>query len=285
MTITANDFSTAREQRRAELAALLDRDVASLADNARLVEDLALDSLAMLSLMSWLESRGVVLDAGRKRPASVAELLSLVDKARTLQVRITSPAGERLGPADVPARADAGPADPLVPELEDRQVRLLPVVPADVEFLYDLTVRPENCFRWRYRGLPPSFERFAGDLWQAVMVQFVVRRASDGERIGHVVAYAANPSLQYCYLGALFLPQYAGTGIPAHAVALFARYLFHTCPFKKLYLEVPGYNWDQLRSGEDRLFTVEGVLCEHIWYAGRHWDEYVCAIYRDGPPA
>jgi RimJ/RimL family protein N-acetyltransferase len=185
----------------------------------------------------------------------------------------------------VPVRQAAEPADPLVPELADELVRLFPVVPDDTEFLYDLTARPENCFRWRYRGLPPSYERFVNDLWQSVMVQFVVRRASDNERIGHVVAYAANPSLQYCHLGALFVPQYKGTGIPAHAVSLFARYLFHTCPFKKLYLEVPGYNWDQVRSGEGRLFTVEGVLREHNWYAGRHWDEYLCAIYRDGPDA
>jgi len=260
---------------------LLDRDVASLADNASLLDDLALDSLAMMSLIAWLGSQGAVLDGQQRRPATVADLLSLLDKANPLRVRVTSPSGERLGPPEFSARP-AGSVDPLAPELADQLVRLLPVVPDDSEFLYDLTVRPENSYRWRYRGLPPSYERFVGDMWQAVMVQFTVRRAADNQHIGHVVAYSANPSLRYCYLGALFVPQYAGTGIPAHAVSMFARYLFHTCPFKKLYLEVPGYNWDQVRSGEGQLFSVEGVLRGHNWYAGRDWDEYLCAIYRDG---
>ena len=69
------------------------------------------------------------------------------------------------------------------------------------------------------------------------------------------------------------------SGMGALAVAMFARYLFHTFPLVKLYLEVPGYNWDQVSSGEDRLFKVEGVLRDHEYYAGRAWDKYLCAIY------
>ena len=281
MTVTNTDAPAVREQRRAELATLLDRDVASLTDDASLLDDLALDSLAMMSLIAWLDGHGVALHGQQRHPATIAELLSLLDRANPLRVRVTTPSGDLLGPAQ--ARApQAGSVDPLAPDLADQLVRLLPVVPDDSEFLYDLTVRPQNSYRWRYRGLPPSYERFVGDMWQAVMVQFTVRRASDNQHMGHVVAYSANPSLRYCYVGALFLPQYTGTGIPAHAVSMFARYLFHTCPFKKLYLEVPGYNWDQVSSGEGRLFAVEGVLREHNWYAGRDWDEYLCAIYRDG---
>jgi len=34
-------------------------------------------------------------------------------------------------------------------------------------------------------------------------------------------------------------------------------------------------------SGEGRLFHVEGVLREHSYYAGRYWDEYLCAVYSD----
>lgn len=267
------------ERHRKELADLLDRDPETLADGTALLAELALDSLAMMNVLAWLHGHGVVLDLRQRRPATVGELLSLADKPATLQINVTAPNGERLGPAQIPPPAQA-PADPLVPVLVDHMVRLTPVVPDDLGFLYDLTVRPENCFRWRYRGAPPQVERFAESIWHGVMVQFVVRSASDGEPLGHVVAYQAHPALHYAYVGAVFLPEHTGTGLGPHAVSLFIKYLFHTFPFKKLYLEVPGFNWDQVRSGEGRVFTVEGVLRDHSFYAGRNWDEYLCAIYR-----
>lgn len=262
---------TTWEVNRKELAGLLRMEPEALPDHARLGTELALDSLAMMTVLAWLEGRGGAAD----RPlTTVGDVLALAEKG--LRVRITTPDGEVLGPAPLSR------PDPLIPVLESRSIRLMPVLPDDVGFLFDLTVRPENCFRWRYRGVPPQIERFADDLWRNVMVQFVVRRQTDGQPIGHVVAYAPNPSLQFAYLGAVFVPQLAGTGVPAHAVELFVRYLFHAFPLNKLYLEIPGFNWDQLRSGEGRLFTVEGLLRDHSWYAGRLWDEHVCAIYRDG---
>jgi RimJ/RimL family protein N-acetyltransferase len=97
------------------------------------------------------------------------------------------------------------------------------------------------------------------------------------------MAYGADPSMRYVYLGAVFEPVYAGTGLAAQVVAMFVRHLFHTFPLHKVYMEVPGYNWDQMRSGEGGLFRVEGVLSNHDYYAGRYWDEYICAIHRDRP--
>jgi RimJ/RimL family protein N-acetyltransferase len=87
--------------------------------------------------------------------------------------------------------------------------------------------------------------------------------------------------MRFGYIGAVFIPEYAGSGEGAQAVAAFLRYLFHTFPFQKLYMEIPGFNWPQVRSGEGRLFQVEGVLRNHSYYAGRQWDEYLCAVYAD----
>lgn len=47
---TAFSISSRRGERRGELAELLDLDVAELTDSARLTDDLALDSLDMMSL-------------------------------------------------------------------------------------------------------------------------------------------------------------------------------------------------------------------------------------------
>lgn len=161
--------------------------------------------------------------------------LSLLEKATFpgLSIRVTGgPDPHPVGPTDVTARARPA-ADPLVPVLETHAFRLTPIEPNDMGFLYTLAIQPETCFRWRYRGAPPPFDRFTADLWKQVLVQYVARRADDNEPVGLVVAYGANVSLRHAYLGAVFQPRCAGTGLAAQIVALFARHLFHTFPLRK----------------------------------------------------
>jgi RimJ/RimL family protein N-acetyltransferase/aryl carrier-like protein len=273
-----------REAHRQEMAVLLDLDPGALGDTARLVDDLSLDSLAMMSLLTWLESRGVTVDVDEGRPASVGDVLALLDNTALPGLSLTVTGGQGVdppGPAAVPRLRPPGGGSPLAPVLETRTLRLTPVAPDDVGFLYALAVHPETGFRWRYRGAAPPIERFAEELWTQVLEQYVVRRATDGRPVGHVVAYAPDQCLRHAYVGAVFQPRV--TGLAAQAVALFVRHLFHTFPLHKLYLEIPGYNWPQVRSGENRLFSLEGVLREHDYYAGRYWDQYLCAIYPDRP--
>lgn len=280
---------------RQELAEFLDLDPDRLTDPARLVEDLGLDSLAMMRVVVWLEHQGVVIDGDRAQPARVADLLSLVAAvaAPGVSVRMTSGGGNGGGPAgggpaggfgvtDVPVPQLSG-SDPLAPVLTGHGLRLDPVTPEDTRFLYTLAIAPETSYHWRYRGAPPSLERFTGDMWNQMVVQFVARRIEDNQPVGQVIAYSADPTARFVYVGAVFVPSYTGTGLAAHAVGVFVRYLFHTFPLSKVYLEIPGYNWPQLRSGEGTLFEVEGVLRDHYYYAGRCWDQYLCAIYRDRP--
>jgi RimJ/RimL family protein N-acetyltransferase/aryl carrier-like protein len=268
---------------RQELAALLDLDADGLSDQDRLVEDLGLDSLSMMRLVVWLERNGVTIDTERSRPVRVGDVLSLVETAVRPGVRVQVIAGGSAGPAgvaEIPAPQPSTP-DPLAPVLTGHGLRLDPVTPDDVGFLYGLAVAPETSFRWRYRGAPPPLERFTNDLWNQMVVQFVARRVEDDQPVGQVIAYGADPTARFVYVGAVFVPSYTGGGLAAHAVGVFVRYLFHTFPLAKVYLEVPGYNWPQVRSGEGTLFEVEGVLREHHFYAGRCWDQYVCAIHRD----
>jgi len=264
------------------MAELLDLDPATLADGARLADGLGLDSLAMMSLLTWMETCGVTIGTDRGWPASVGEVLSLIEKAAVPGLAIRVAGGHDLGlagPADVPP--PRLPSSPLAPVLSSTTFRLTPIEQHDLDFLYTLAAQAETSFRWRYRGAPPPPERFAAELWTQVLVQYVARRTEDNQPVGHVVAYGADPSLHHAYVGAVFQPQHTGTGLAAQVVALFVRYLFHTFPLRTLYLEIPGCNWPQLQSGEGRLFRVEGVLRDHDYYAGRHWDQYLCAIYPD----
>lgn len=271
---------TTVENHRDELAELLDRPPETMPDELRLAD--TLDSLDMMNVLVWLESHGVTIAEDRSRPTTVGDVLALLaQRAAVPGMSITlGPPGELAGPTELPD-LPAAARSPLTPVLVAAGFELTPVKPGDTEFLYWLSSLPETCFRWRYRGVPPAYERFVADLWSRVLVQFVVRRTEDREPVGHVVAYAADSTMRHAYVGAVFTPPQTGTGLAAQAVSTFVKFLFHTFPLHKLYLEVPGYNWDQLESGAGRLFEVEGVLRGHDYYAGRYWDKRVCAIYRE----
>jgi RimJ/RimL family protein N-acetyltransferase len=199
--------------------------------------------------------------------------MSLLDTKPQLKLRLGGVPG-------IPQRfAMLPPSDPMVPVLETAALRLTPIVSEDLGFLYTLAVQPETGFRWRYRGSVPPFERFKAEMWNQVLLQLVARRTVDGAAVGLVVAYGDELSLRHTYVGAVFDSTAAGTGLPAQAVSVFVRHLFRTFPLNKIYMEVPGYNWPQLQSGQASLFRVEGVLRDHDYYAGRLWDKYVCALY------
>lgn len=265
-----------RETHRADLAALLERDLAALPDDARLIDDLGLDSLAMMTVLTWLDTRGVVIG----NPAaltSVGDVLAMLDRPG-VSVRM---ADGSPGPAGLPALPRPAPtADPLVPVLETAAFRLRPVQQSDLTALYTLAIHPQTAFRWRYRSAQPTMDTFARELWTGVLVQYVVRPARGDDAAGLVVAYS--PAEGHAYLGAVFDPAHTGSGLAAQAVMAFARYLFHSFPLRKLYLEIPEFNMPQLRSGAGRLFQVEGVLREHCYHAGRWWDQHIAAIYPDG---
>lgn len=273
--MTTEVRSSPRERARADLAALLDMEPSALADSLTLRDGLALDSLTMMRVITWLEAQGTPIGADGILPTTVGELLSLLDSQPVprMFVRVNGVPG-------IPEQAQAPrPRDPLVPVLETHALRLSPLIPDDVGFLYALAISPETGFRWRYRGTIPPFERFQAEMWNQVLMQLVVRRKKDDQPVGHVVAYGDELSLRHTYLGAVFLPEIAGTGLAAQAVATFARHLFHTFPLNKIYMEIPGFNWPQVHSGQGSLFRVEGVLRDHDHYAGRYWDKYVCALY------
>jgi len=279
---TATPTGSSRETYRAELARLLDLDPAELTDATNLVDELHLDSLSLMVMLGWLEEHGVIIHTDQTRLTTVHDVLCLLEKVGPLGLSIRVADEVDRGPLGIAGLTPSvrGPADPLAPVMGDRAFRLDPVQPEDVGFLYTLAAQPDTSFRWRYRGAAPSFQRFVDDMWQQVLVQYVARRTGDNTPAGHLVAYGADAAVHHVYVGAAFLPSYTRTGLAAQAVTLLVRFLFHTFPLKKVYLEVPGFNYAQISSGEGRLFQVEGRLRDHCYYAGRYWDQYLCAIYQ-----
>lgn len=48
---------------------------------------------------------------------------------------------------------------------------------------------------------------------------------------------------------------------------------------RKLYAEIPGYNWDQFESGNGDFFELEATLLDHD-YSGRYWPQFIVSIGR-----
>jgi RimJ/RimL family protein N-acetyltransferase len=63
-------------------------------------------------------------------------------------------------------------------------------------------------------------------------------------------------------------------------LALFLEYVFTCWDLRKLYMQLPEYNYEQFASGAERFFVVEGRQREHTFFGGRHWDQLTLAIYR-----
>ncbi len=263
------DGAAAAEEVAAFLRGVLGADV-DIQPGARLVDDLALDSMQRLELLAWLSTRGADVGA-----AEVAALVTVRDVAGLVS-QTTRPHGDTT-------EATATPQSWMVAaptRRHDERFALSPLTPEIMPFLYQLAISEEVGFRWRFRGNVPPFEAFQAGLSRGVHVQFVVADRRSGEPVGHVVAYNADHNLGLCYVGGAFVPRLISSGLPMEVMAMFARYLFQVWPFRKLYLEVPEFNYTLIASGAGRYFDVEGRLTEHSYYSGRYWDEYLLALRR-----
>jgi len=229
--------------------------------------DVGLDSVQWLDFAGWLAERGV---------AATPEALATARTAGELHELLAAPA-EPAGFDTAPAEPDPGPASAL---LVGPTFELRPVEPQAMEFLYHLAVSSEVGYRWRFRGSVPNFETFEATFWQGTLCQFVAIERASGRPCGHVVCY--NPELAHGYgsVAAVFMPEHLGTGAALQCVGSFVRYVFTVWPMRKLYLEVPSFNYPQFAAGEGRLFVEEGRLAGHDYYAGRYWDRLVLAVYR-----
>jgi RimJ/RimL family protein N-acetyltransferase len=172
-------------------------------------------------------------------------------------------------------------AGPNPAPLEGRRVALRPVWPDDHPFLYSLAVMPETGYRWRYRGMVPSYELFVRELTHGILAQFLVVDKKKNQAAGLVVCYSADMRHQYAHIAAIAAPEYLRTGVLLEASGLFVNYLFVTWPFRKLYGEAIDYAVHSYRSGLGRYFQQEGRLINHEYYGGRYWDLHIFALYRD----
>lgn len=162
-----------------------------------------------------------------------------------------------------------------------RFVQLVPlVVPAHLEFLYNLAVDENTGFHWRLAGTVPSVEVFRDSLWKGVFCQFVVAQRRSHQPVGHVVGYGVDHANGFAYVAGAVTPAVQATGLGVEAFDLFGAYLFRVFNLRKLYFEIPEYNLAMVANNLGGLLRQEGRLVDHTYYDGRYWDRVILAVHR-----
>jgi RimJ/RimL family protein N-acetyltransferase/acyl carrier protein len=161
------------------------------------------------------------------------------------------------------------------------RVRLRPVEPTDLSFLYRLATEGETGERWRHRGAVPDPQSFAQRLWDGVLTQSIVERLADSRPVGLACAYSANLRDGYVYLAGVCDTQMLRSGLCTQGLMLLADHLFRNWSFRKIYFEATAFNYAQFASGSGRIFVEEARLADHTFYDGRYWDLVLGSLTRE----
>jgi hypothetical protein len=166
------------------------------------------------------------------------------------------------------------------PSLDGRHVYLRAITPQDYPWLQGAELSAELSMRWRFRGATPSPEQWAEAIWGGALAQFLVIERRSDEPTGVVAIYRPNFQHRHAALAAARFES-GESPVMILGIAIFLRYVFACWDFRKLYLELPEYNYSQFASGLDRIFEIEGLLHDHNYFDGHLWDEVILAIYRE----
>ena len=168
-----------------------------------------------------------------------------------------------------------------VPSLTGRTVFLRPVNPDDYRFLHAVETSDQLGPRWRFRGATPSPEQWAQVNWSSSLAQFMVIGRQTDAPIGVLAVHQPDFQDAYAKISAARFEPAKPSPAMMLGLAIFVDYVFECWSFRKLYMEVPEYNFQQLASGVGRFFETEGRLRDHYYFAGQYWDQVILAIYRE----
>jgi RimJ/RimL family protein N-acetyltransferase len=167
------------------------------------------------------------------------------------------------------------------PSLQGRSVFLRPVVPEDYRSLRAVELSDDLGPRWRFRGGTPSPEQWSQVTWSSTLAQFLIVGRQSDRPIGVVAVHQANFQDGFAYMSAAGFEPSRPSPAMLIGLAIFLNYVFACWDFRKLYLEVPEYNYGRFSSVVDRYCRLEGRLRDHMYFNGRYWDQLTLAIYRE----
>jgi len=243
----------------------------------RLVEDLRLDSLALLELAAAIQEI-----CGRNLPEDLIASWRTVGDVYGWLAELSQGA---TGPPTPPPSRPRQPLRPFgvspePPPMLTRHITLRPLMPADVGPLYALSADPAVAWRWRQRGTTPSPDLFAASLWNDTLTQFCIESRETGQLVGLVSGYHADMRNGWCYVAALIDASLWGAAWPLEGALCFIDYLFRVFNMRKLYFESIEFNADAFASAAGRYLVEEGRLSGHEFHDGQWWDLLIYALHR-----
>lgn len=125
------------------------------------------------------------------------------------------------------------------------RVRLVTIEPAHLPALYRASVSPTSGFRWRFRGSMPTFADFQAHLLDGVLCGFIVESVEGRQAHGWVVAYDVRFDAGHVRLGFVRISG-QGSGEMTEGLFLFVEHLLRTWAFRKVYADIPAFNWEEL---------------------------------------
>lgn len=182
--------------------------------------------------------------------------------------------------AELPRSRWVAPA-PFVQGLESRRVRLVPVAPAHMNYLYGLATSEGVGSRWVFGGMVPTPQEFQRRFLHGIFAQFVpVLRRTD-RPFGHLVAYQADLANGHVYIGGVTEGRLHRTGYPIEAFMIFLRHLFLSWNFRKVYMDLPEFNRSQMFAGGlvDAV-QEEARLRDFSYHDGEWWDRSIVSLRR-----
>lgn len=170
---------------------------------------------------------------------------------------------------------------------EGHRSGLRPVSRADLHTFYQWKEDLEALGLIVPEGGAVTYEEFA-QMMGGLLKQTITLLAlgPDGEPIGFVQAFNINDADGWCCFMAYFTPESQRQLAGAKASIAFFDYLFRTCNFRKIYMDIQEFNSGFLGAAVGLGgFVEEGRFREHTWHEGRYWDMVRLTLNREAWPA
>jgi hypothetical protein len=168
-----------------------------------------------------------------------------------------------------------------VPRIDARHVYLRAIGPDDYMYLQLVETSTELASTGRFRGATPSPEQWIHMTWEGTVAQFIVVSKTRDQPVGIVRLSDANFQDGHARLTVTKFDPRGRRPVMLLGAGLFIDYVFGCWDLRKLYMHVPEYNFDDVASGLERFFVIEGRLRQHLAQGGNLWDQFLLAIYRD----
>ncbi len=158
-------------------------------------------------------------------------------------------------------------------------VSLRPIESADLPHLYRAAMQPENAHRWRFGGMTLSQQEFANSLHAGALSTLAA--ADESGIIGLLSAYNARLAHGTLYIAFLRADATRSPYAMFEAMFHFIEHVFRTWNVRKVYAEMPEFNYRPLLGSSAELFQLEGNLTGHSFFNGTFHDELLLALKPD----